>query len=62
LCDQIGLYNCYIYTMLYDIRIHKQAHKKLLAMSADQRHKVAQAIYKLGTDPDSVSLNIKALH
>jgi mRNA interferase RelE/StbE len=47
--------------MTYDLTIHKQARKKLLAMPANHRHKVAQAIHSLGANPDSPLLDLKLM-
>jgi mRNA interferase RelE/StbE len=47
--------------MPYVVTIHKQARKKLLAMNANHRNKVAQAIYELGLNPDNALLNLKPL-
>jgi mRNA interferase RelE/StbE len=47
--------------MPYAVSIHKQARKKLLAMNADHRHRVAQAINELGINPDNASLNVKPM-
>jgi mRNA interferase RelE/StbE len=47
--------------MYYAVTIHNQARKKLLAMNASHRNKVAQAIYELGLNPDNPLLNLKPM-
>jgi mRNA interferase RelE/StbE len=47
--------------MSYTLTIHKKASKKLLSMDVKQRHRVAQAIYKLGDSPDSLELDTKLM-